>query len=46
MSVEKNKSDNHRMLGILISVLLLVVSVVCVYLYLDEESYDDITWVG
>ena len=46
MAVEEKKRVNFRMLGILIGVLLFVISVVCVYFYLDEESYDDITWVG
>ena len=46
MAVEEKKEVNFRNLGILIGVLLFVISVVCVYFSLDEESYDDITWVG
>ena len=46
MAVEEKKGVNFRTLGILIGILLFVISVVCVYFYLDEESYDDITWVG
>ena len=46
MAVEEKKGVNFRTLGILIGVLLFVISVVCVYFYFDEESYDDITWVG
>ena len=46
VTVEKKKDVNFRTLGILIGVLLFVVSVVCVYFYFNEESFDEITWVG